>query len=134
MSSCEACGERSVTAGNERGLRPEGSRATKVGCMKSNILKSPAVMSPIIRNIGLDVHKDTIAVAVAVEGAVSSFLKTISHDLHAVEKLAHELCDGCRDALRMCYEACIRACSTTRATADSFLAAAACFSVRLFLF
>ena len=90
-------------------------------------------MSPIIRNIGLDVHKDTIAVAVAVEGAVPYFLKTISHDLHAVEKLAHELCEGCRDALRMCYKRGPWTCSTKRATARLFLVTDARFSVRLLL-
>ena len=73
--------------------------------MKNNTLNSPAVTPPIIRHIGLDVHKDTIAVAVAEEGADPSFLKSISHDLHAVEKLVRELREGGRYALRMCYEA-----------------------------
>jgi transposase len=73
--------------------------------MKNTTLKSPAVTQSIIRHIGLDVHKDTIAVAVAEEGGEPYFLKTISHDLHAVEKLVRELREGGRYALRMCYEA-----------------------------
>lgn len=65
----------------------------KLGCKKS-----PTVTPPITRHIGLDVHKNTIAVAVAEEGADPSFLKTISHDLHAVEKLVRELREGGRYA------------------------------------
>ena len=41
----------------------------------------------------------------ADEGGEPQFLKTISHDLHAVEKLVKELREGGRHALRFCYEA-----------------------------
>ena len=73
--------------------------------MKTNTLKKPAATKTSLRHIGLDVHKDTIAVAVAEEGGEPYFLKTISHDLHAVEKLVRELREDGRYELRMCYEA-----------------------------
>jgi hypothetical protein len=96
-----------VEAGNKRGLPPGGSRATKVGMTKSdNTLKDPATtLAASIRHVGLDVHKDTIAVAVAEGTAELYFLKTISHDLHAVEKLVGELRERGKYQPRICYEA-----------------------------
>ena len=73
--------------------------------MKTNTLKAPAATQKNLRDIGLDVHNDTIAVAVAEEGGEPAFLKTISHDLHGVEKLVKELREGGRYTLRICYEA-----------------------------
>ena len=103
----EKRGERGVEAGNKRGLPPGGSRATKVGMTKSNnTLKAPATtLGASIRHVGLDVHKDTIAVAVAEGIAEPYFVKTISHDLHAVEKLVGELRERGKYQLRICYEA-----------------------------
>jgi hypothetical protein len=57
----------------------------------NNTLKDPATtLAASIRDVGIDVTK-TIAVAVAEGIAGPYFLKTISHDLHAVEKLVGEL-------------------------------------------
>jgi len=92
--------------GAKRGLRPEGSRATKVRMIKTHTLSVPSTtLKTIIRHVGFDVHKDTIAVAVAQEGEEPRYLKTISHDLHAVEKLIHELREKGKYQLRVCYEA-----------------------------
>ena len=92
-----------MEAGNKRGFATGGSRATKVGMTKTNNpLNDPATtLAASIRHVGLDVHKDTIAVAVAEGIAEPYFLKRISHDLHAVG----ELREGGEYQLRMCYEA-----------------------------
>ena len=62
-------------------------------------------LKTIIQYVGFDVHKDTIAVGVADEGQQPRYLKTISHDLHAVEKLIHELRQKGKVQLKVCYEA-----------------------------
>jgi len=57
-----------------------------------------------LRYVGLDVHKETIAVAVAEEGrAAPTSMGTIANDPAAVRKLIRQL--GGRARLRCCYEA-----------------------------
>ncbi len=57
-----------------------------------------------LRYVGLDVHKETIAVAVAEEGrAAPTSMGTIPNDPAAVRKLIRQL--GGRARLRCCYEA-----------------------------
>jgi transposase len=57
-----------------------------------------------LRFIGLDVHKDTIVVAVADEGRDSpSVLGTIAHDVPKLLKMLTKL--GDKKRLRVCYEA-----------------------------
>jgi hypothetical protein len=84
--------KQGVVKRSKRGLQPEGSRATSVLMTKSNdtTICSTTLKTTLI-HVGLDVHKETIAVALAQEGEEPHYLKTISHDLHAVEKLIHEL-------------------------------------------
>ncbi len=53
--------------------------------------------------VGLDVHKQTIAVAVAERDQPPRALGTIPNDPDAVAKLMHKL--GRRECLRVCYEA-----------------------------
>jgi transposase len=62
-------------------------------------------LATMMRHVGFDVHKDTIAVALAEEGRQPCYYKTISHDLHAVEKLVAELREKGRYRLKVCYEA-----------------------------
>jgi transposase len=98
--------KKGVVAGRKRGLIPVGNRATKVRMIKTNTLNVPTTtLKRKIIYIGLDVHKETIAVALAMEGQEPKFLKTISHDLHAVEKLVHELREKNKYHLKVCYEA-----------------------------
>jgi len=63
-------------------------------------------MKKLNRYVGLDVHKDTIAVAVAESGRDGEvrLYGTISSDLHAVEKVLHKL-GGEGVTLRVVYEA-----------------------------
>lgn len=98
---------KGVEAGpNKRGLKPEGNRATKIGMNKSNILRVPApTLEGRVIYVGLDVHKETIAIGMAKEGLEAEYYKTISHDLHAVEKLIQDLREGGRCVLKVCYEA-----------------------------
>ncbi len=57
-----------------------------------------------LKYVGLDVHKETIAVAVAEEGrAAPTSIGTIRNDPAAVRKLIRQL--GGRARLRCCYEA-----------------------------
>src|SRR2546428_4163632 len=60
-------------------------------------------MSVNLRYLGLDVHAETIAVAVAERGAEVRSLGMIPNDPTAVAKLIRKL--GARDHLRACYEA-----------------------------
>ena len=74
---------------------------------KSNMTNSTATLDKKIKYLGMDVHKETIAVAIAEEGREGRlwFYKTISHDLHAVEKLIQELREKGEYQLVVCYEA-----------------------------
>src|SRR5881296_4104216 len=60
-------------------------------------------MSTNLRNVGLDVHADTIAVAVAEPGGEVRPLGIIPNRPEAVAKLVRKL--GPREHLRACYEA-----------------------------
>lgn len=61
-------------------------------------------MEYITKFVGLDVSKDTIAVAVADEGREAPrYLGTIPHDLGAVRKILERV--GEREQLEVCYEA-----------------------------
>jgi transposase len=60
-------------------------------------------MSKHTRYLGLDVHADTIAVAIAEQGAEARSLATIPNRIEAVRKLVKKL--GGPDRLRCCYEA-----------------------------
>src|SRR5215510_3131571 len=56
-----------------------------------------------IRFVGLDVHADTIAVAVAESGGEVRSLGVIPNRLESIRKLVHKL--GPVDAIKACYEA-----------------------------
>lgn len=56
-----------------------------------------------IRFIGLDVHADTIAVAVAEPNGEIRSLSMIPNRFESIRKLVHKL--GAREDLRVCYEA-----------------------------
>ena len=57
-----------VVGGALRGLSAEAGRAEDGGSMKNSSIqcaKSATTLNPIVLHVGLDVHKDSIAVAVA---------------------------------------------------------------------
>jgi transposase len=59
-----------------------------------------------LRYVGLDVHKDTIVVAVAEEGQAEAMpLGTFPHDVPKIIKKLVKLVDGDASRLRVCYEA-----------------------------
>jgi transposase len=64
--------------------------------------KEPIVQKPT-RFVGLDVHKDLIAVAVCEAGTEPSYLGTIPNEPEAVGRLMRKL--GAPDTLQVCYEA-----------------------------
>ena len=83
--------------------------ANRVRCSRVNNSSTDKRISKPILFVGLDVHKETISLAVAEgsgERAVRS-LGTISHDLHALEKLMRKLQREGPEGreLRVCYEA-----------------------------
>ena len=63
------------------------------------------------RFVGMDVHKDTIVVAVTVAGDVgkATFYGTIPNTTAALEKLVQRLRAAGSGRLKFCYEACPRA-------------------------
>ena len=62
-------------------------------------------MKEFSKYIGLDVHKETIAVSVAeARGGEVRYLGEIAHTPEAIEKLVRQLRKGCAD-LSFCYEA-----------------------------
>ena len=56
-----------------------------------------------VRCVGLDVHAETIAIAVAESGGEVRSLGTIPNRLEAIRRLVHKL--GPVNELRVCYEA-----------------------------
>ena len=54
-------------------------------------------------HVGLDVHKETIAVAILRPGAVTCEERTIPNTPEAIRKLVSRLGDSCQ--VRACYEA-----------------------------
>jgi transposase len=63
-----------------------------------------AKTTPRIRYVGLDVHKETIAVAVAEEAGPPESWGSIANDLQAVRRLVRQLTrEGCQ--LKLAYEA-----------------------------
>ena len=56
-----------------------------------------------VRFVGLDVHKDSISVAVADQGLAPQVVATVPHELRALLKLLKKL--GANSQLRCCYEA-----------------------------
>jgi transposase len=63
-----------------------------------------AERTPQIRYIGLDVHRETIAVAVAGETGQPESYGTIANEPHAIRRLIRQLGrEGCQ--LKMAYEA-----------------------------
>src|ERR1700691_568007 len=72
---------------HQRRATCEGSRSMKKGT----------------RFVGLDVHKDTIAVAVAEEDGEVRSVRTIPNELDAIRRFVRKL-EG-PDALEVCYEA-----------------------------
>jgi hypothetical protein len=72
--------------------------------------------TPRIRYVGLDVHKETITVAVAEEAGQPQAWGTISNDSQAVRRLVRQLGrEGCQ--LKLAYEAGPTGCAA--APADS---------------
>jgi transposase len=63
------------------------------------------------RFVGMDVHKDTIVVAVTSMGDVgkATFYGTIPNTTAALEKLVQRLRQAGSGPLKFCYEACPRA-------------------------
>jgi transposase len=66
--------------------------------------KRASIQEQGLLHIGLDVHKETIAVGLAMGREEANYWKTIAHDLHAVEKLVAELRKMGKE-LKVCYEA-----------------------------
>ena len=74
------------TAGRSRGMQPGGCRAAKAVASRKNQTE-PTAIKPLLF-IGLDVHKESIAVAIDEEGRAGEVRShgSISGDLHALEK------------------------------------------------
>ncbi len=77
-------------------------------CDGANIRKEPAVPSlahtPDLSFVGLDVHRDTISVAILGPGREGADVDKISHDEESVRRLVARLPEP-RRQLRACYEA-----------------------------
>lgn len=71
------------------------------------------------RFVGLDVHKDLIAVAVCEAGTEPSYLGTIPNEPEAVSRLMRKL--GAPDTLQVCYKAAhaLRRASTSCSAGSS---------------
>jgi transposase len=76
----------------------------KINQIRATIRKELVIMKDAIKYVGLDVHKEKIAVAIAEEGrGEPRYWGVIPHKVEDIKKLVRKL--GNPEMLRVCYEA-----------------------------